>query len=158
MATPDSLEEEAFRIEFTDAPSDSEIARIRAGLREFNRSRIPDKMYSPMVFTLFDPQGEFAGGLSGYAAYEWLCVDLLWVADAVRGKGLGRRLMLAAEEEARQRGCRNAWLDTFSFQARDFYERLGYSIFGELEDFPPGHRRYFMRKALAKVGIDDRHA
>ncbi|MCU1292472.1 MAG: family acetyltransferase [Bryobacterales bacterium] len=138
----------SFRIELTTTPSESEIARIRTGLSEFNRSRIPDRMYVPLVFTLFDAEGEFAGGLTGNIAYGWLFVDLLWVADRVRGQGQGSSLVLAAESEARGRGCRNSWLDTFSFQARDFYERLGYSIFGELEDFPPGHRRYFMRKAL----------
>jgi GNAT superfamily N-acetyltransferase len=138
----------SFRIELTTTPSESEIARIRAGLSAFNRSRIPDRMYMPLVFTLFDVNGEFAGGLTGNLAYGWLFIDLLWVADRVRGQGHGRSLVLAAENEASARGCRNSWLDTFSFQARDFYERLGYSIFGELEDFPPGHCRYFMRKAL----------
>jgi GNAT superfamily N-acetyltransferase len=142
------VNESGFRIELTTTPSDWEIARIRAGLSEFNRSRIPDRMYVPLVFTVFDPAGEFAGGLTGNTAYGWLFIDLLWVAERARGNGQGSRLVLSAEHEARVRGCRNSWLDTFSFQGRDFYERLGYRIFGELEDFPPGHRRYFMRKAL----------
>lgn len=143
----DSSEETSYRIEFPATPED--VDRIQAGLSEFNRSRIPDKGHVPLSFTLRDTAGQFAGGLTGYIAYKWLFVDLLWVMDRARGQGQGRRLLLAAEEEARKHGCRNAWVDTFSFQARDFYERLGYSIFGELEDFPPGHRRYFMRKALA---------
>lgn len=142
-------DEACFRIEFLAQPNEPEVARIRSGLSSYNRSRIPEKQYVPLVFTLFDPKGEFAGGLTGYTAYGWLFVDDLWIAEAARGKGQGRGLLLAAEAEARKRGCRNAWLDTFSFQARDFYERLGYSIFGELEDFPPGHRRYFMRKSLS---------
>lgn len=138
-----------FRVEFTTAPSESDLARIQAGLSQFNRSRIPDRKYAQVCFTLFDGQGQFAGGLTGYTAYEWLFIDLLWIVETARGQGQGRRLMLDAEREARERGCGNAWLDTFSFQGRDFYERLGYKIFGELEDFPPGHRKYFMRKALA---------
>jgi GNAT superfamily N-acetyltransferase len=139
----------SFRIQISTEPNESDIARIRAGLSGFNRSRIPDKQHSLLVLTLSTAAGEFAGGLSGYAAYSWLFVDLLWVAESARGKGQGRRLVLAAEEEARRLGCLNSWLDTFSFQARDFYERLGYRIFGELEDFPAGHRRYFMRKSLS---------
>lgn len=140
---------ETFRIEFTAEPGENETARIGAGLRAFNRSQIPDRQYSPLVFTLFDDQGAFVGGLSAHAAYGWLFIDTLWVADAARGKGQGRRLVLAAEEEAVRRGCGNAWLDTFSFQARGFYERLGYTVFGELEDFPPGHKRFFLRKRLS---------
>lgn len=136
-----------FQIELANTASEPEIARIRDGLAEFNRSRIPDKAHAPLVLTL-SAEAEFLGGLIGYLAYGWLFVETLWVAEPARGQGQGRRLMIAVEDEAKRRGVRNAWLDTFSFQARDFYERVGYSIFGELEDFPPGHRRYFMRKAL----------
>lgn len=144
-----ALSGQSFRIELCAGTGEAEAARISAGLREFNRSQIPDRHYAPLVFTLSKADGEFAGGLVGHAAYGWLFVDLLWVADSARGKGQGRRLMLAAEEEARKLGCRNAWLDTFSFQARGFYERLGYTVFGELEDFPAGHKRYFLRKPLS---------
>jgi len=79
-----------------------------------------------------------------------LCVDLLFVPDTLRGRGLGSELMKRAEEEALARGCHSAWLDTFQFQARGFYERIGYQIFGELSDFPAGHARYFMKKALRR--------
>lgn len=137
-----------FRIERTTHPTEAEVDRIRAGLTAFNRSRIPDRGYLPLAFTLFDAGGEFAGGLTGYLAYGWLFIDLLWVAERARSQNQGRALMLAAEEEGRARGCRHAWLDTFSFQARAFYEKLGYVVFGELPDFPPGHQRYFLRKDL----------
>jgi len=70
------------------------------------------------------------------------------VEDAARGQGLGRRLIGLAEDEARRRGCRHAYLDTTSFQARPFYEKLGYRLWGQLEDFPQGHTRYFLQKAL----------
>jgi GNAT superfamily N-acetyltransferase len=81
-------------------------------------------------------------------------VELLFVPESLRRGGLGRRLMRDAEEEAVRRGCRGAWLDTFSFQARGFYERLGYAAFGFIEDYPPGHSRIFLKKtfgAPAKV-------
>ena len=62
--------------------------------------------------------------------------------------GLGSSLLATAEHEARLRGCRGAWLDTFEFQARGFYERAGYVVFGEIPDYPPGSARYFLKKAL----------
>jgi len=138
----------AFRIERTINPTTDQIDRIREGLTRFNRSQIPDKGLVPLAFTLFDEKDEFRGGLTGHIAYEWLFVDILWVADQARSRGQGRELMLAAEEEARKRGCRHAWVDTFSFQALSFYEKLGYVIFGKLDDFPTGHSRYFLRKDL----------
>ena len=82
--------------------------------------------------------------------YCWNCVnvDSLWVADLCRGTGLGRELLWQVEEEARNKGARLIHLDTFDFQARGFYERNGYEVFGVLEDCPAGHRRYYMKKCL----------
>jgi GNAT superfamily N-acetyltransferase len=77
-----------------------------------------------------------------------LFVELLFVPDSLRGRGVGTDLMKRAESEALARGCHSAWLDTFEFQARGFYERLGYTCFGELSDYPAGAKRYFMKKAL----------
>jgi len=88
------------------------------------------------------------GGLWGRTAYDWLFVELLVVPESLRGRGLGSELMKRAEDEALGRGCHSAWLDTFEFQARGFYERLGYTCFGELPNYPTGFARYFMRKAL----------
>jgi GNAT superfamily N-acetyltransferase len=87
-------------------------------------------------------------GLNGYTDWGWLFVKLLWVCEPLRGTGMGSRLLAAAELEARARGCRGVWLDTFGFQARGFYEKQGYSMFGELGDFPEGHARYFLSKRL----------
>ena len=86
--------------------------------------------------------GEIWGG--------WLQVDVLWVAAALRGRGEGARLMAAAEAYAAQKGCVGVVLDTFSFQARPFYERLGYRVFGQLDDYPPGHTRFYMEKRLGR--------
>lgn len=70
------------------------------------------------------------------------------VAEEARGRGIGTQLLTTGEDHAKARGCRHAWLDTFSFQAPDFYAKRGYIVFGELEDYPPGHRRFFLRKAI----------
>ena len=93
--------------------------------------------------------GSVAGGLWGYTYARWLYIHLFVLPESLRGQGLGTRIMRMAEEEAVRRNCVGIFLDTFSFQARPFYERLGYQVFGTLEDFPPGHSRYFMRKLIA---------
>lgn len=78
--------------------------------------------------------------------FSHLHVDLLFLPESLRRDGIGRRLMNDAEGEAIRRGCRGAWLDTYSFQARGFYERLGYTTFGTIDDYPPGHSRIFLKK------------
>ena len=77
------------------------------------------------------------------------------MAEALRGHGLGSRLLLAAEDLAVSRGCRGSWLGTFDFQARDFYERHGYGVFATLPGFPPGHTHFHLWKALAPMHVDD---
>jgi ribosomal protein S18 acetylase RimI-like enzyme len=98
---------------------------------------------------LRDTTGKLMAGLAGMIYYRWLFIDLLWVAEQIRGQGHGKTLLDVAEEEARSRGCQQVWLDTFSFQAPGFYEKSGYTLFGELSHYPPGHRRYFFRKTLS---------
>ncbi len=87
------------------------------------------------------------GGLSGVLSWGWLFVDALWVDAAARSRGAGRTLMARAERHAVEAGCHAAWLDTF--QAKGFYEAIGYTVFGALEDYPAGQTRYFLRKRLA---------
>jgi GNAT superfamily N-acetyltransferase len=102
----------------------------------------------PVAFFLRDESGEVLGGLLGDIWAGWLHVRTLAVAAPARGRGLGRELMTRAESYARERGCTDAFLDTFSFQARAFYEKLGYRVFGILENHPAGHEHYFMTKRL----------
>jgi ribosomal protein S18 acetylase RimI-like enzyme len=95
---------------------------------------------------LTDADGGLAGGLSGAAYWGWLFIDAVWVRADQRGQGAGRQLMAAAEARAQAWGCGAIWLDTF--QARGFYEALGYTVFGTLENYPAEQTRYFMRKTL----------
>jgi ribosomal protein S18 acetylase RimI-like enzyme len=76
---------------------------------------------------------------------------VLWVAESHRGQGIGDRLLREAESDARRRGAKAAYLDTFRWQAKDFYEKHGYREFGRLEDFPDGQWRSFMQKRLAPL-------
>jgi GNAT superfamily N-acetyltransferase len=102
----------------------------------------------PVAFFLRDENGEILGGLIGHIWAAWLHVKTLAIAAPVRGRGFGKELMKRAETYAVKRGCTDAYLDTFSFQARPFYEKLGYRIFGVLENHPVGHQHYFMTKKL----------
>jgi GNAT superfamily N-acetyltransferase len=86
--------------------------------------------------------------LYGKTSFEWLFIELLFVPELLRGRGIGSKLVKMAEKEAIIRNCPNAWLDTFEFQAREFYEKLGYQVFAELPNFPRNHKRFFLKKSL----------
>jgi GNAT superfamily N-acetyltransferase len=93
--------------------------------------------------------GTVVGGIAAMVNWQWLSVNLVWVQEDLRGTGLGHQLLERIEEVGRRHGCTRAHLDTFSYQARPFYERHGYELFATLDDYPQGHKRYFMRKALS---------
>jgi GNAT superfamily N-acetyltransferase len=104
--------------------------------------------YSPINLFLRDQGDEVLGGLLAAVWGGALYVRILWVSQTLRGKGHGRRLLEAAERRAVERGCRHAFLDTFSFQAPGFYEKQGYQIYARADDWPVGHAHYFLRKDL----------
>ncbi|MFM0643655.1 GNAT family N-acetyltransferase [Paraburkholderia bryophila] len=137
-----------FRYALTDAADTTVRARIAAPLGRFNESQAGPNNFRLLVITLTDDTDEVVGGLWGATAYGWLHIDLLVVPEKARGAGVGKHLMQLAEEEALSRDCHSAWLDTHDFQAKPFYERLGYVPFGELPDYPLGHSRIFLRKTL----------
>jgi GNAT superfamily N-acetyltransferase len=110
-----------------------------------------DEYHSVSVF-LRDDRDEILGGLLGSLWGGWLHVAILWVSEPLRRHGYGRQLLAAAEGYAIERGCTRAWLTTFSFQAPEFYPKLGYETFAVLEDHPLGHRHHFLQKRLAVPG------
>jgi GNAT superfamily N-acetyltransferase len=138
-------------IVMTDTPDQQMRRAIVEPLLRFNAQGAGRPVdHRPLALLLTHPEtGEIIGGLWGGTDFTQLHVDLLFVPDTLRGSGMGRQLMRQAEEEAVRRGCLGAWLDTFSFQARGFYERLGYTVFGTIDDFPPWHSRIFMKKRFA---------
>jgi GNAT superfamily N-acetyltransferase len=103
-----------------------------------------------------DATGELVGGLLGHTNVGWLFVEALWVAERYRRRGFGAAILAAGEAEASRRGCVGVYLDTYSFQAKPFYERLGYQVFGALADCPPGATKYYLSKRLAAVGAPER--
>ncbi len=136
-------------ISLENTPSDADRQTVMNGLFAHNKEQTGDGSYENLTFLVRDAGGEIVGGLLGEVYWGWLHVDVLWVHERLRNDGFGRKLMDMAELEAAERGCHSAFLDTFSFQALSFYLKLGYQIYGELTDFPPGHGRYFLKKSLA---------
>jgi GNAT superfamily N-acetyltransferase len=125
-------------ITLTDTPNAQIRSAILGPLIRFNEARMgqPDD-HRLLAVLLSDPAtGETIGGLWAETLFGQLHVNLLFIPESLRGTGIGRRLMGNAEAEAIRRGCLGAWLDTYSFQARGFYERLGYSVFGTIENHP----------------------
>ena len=135
-------------IKLTDVADEEIRAAILEPLVEYNVSQAGESGSRLICVSLQDASGGVIGGLWGYTGYHWLHVQLLVVPAVLRGRGVGTKIMDLAEVEAAARGCRAAWLDTFEFQARAFYERRGYVCFGELPNYPLGHARFFMKKAL----------
>lgn len=136
------------QLTITDNVTSQDLDEVRLGLTAFNSKFINvDEIKSIGVF-IRDEQGRKLAGLTGSTAGNWLRIDMLWVGDALRGQGVGSRLIQAAEQEARQRGCRYAQVDTASFQARPFYEKLGYSLRFSLDHYPHHHQRHYLTKIL----------
>jgi GNAT superfamily N-acetyltransferase len=137
-----------YSIDLTDQADEAVRKAIVGPLVAYNQDRAGPNDVRPLVVIVKDGGGEPVGGLWGRTAYGWLFVELLVVPESLRGRGVGAQVMQSAEREAIRRGCHGAWLDTFEFQARGFYEKLGYTCFGELSDYPVGFSRYFMKKTL----------
>lgn len=140
--------EEAYQIVYVKKPEESAWGIIGRGLEQFNVQNAGDSKFQRLCFALQTPEQEIVGGILGELFWSWFHIDLLWVKEELRGQGYGQQLLKRVEDEARLRGAKNVFLDTFSFQAPDFYIKRGYHVFGELPDFPPGHQRYFLTKRL----------
>jgi GNAT superfamily N-acetyltransferase len=138
-------------ISLEDAPNPEDVQSVSKSLMRFNRQHAPDDHYRPITIFLRQSDQTLMGGLLGETYWGWLHVDILWLDEKVRGQGLGHKMLQLAEHEAWQRGCRGAHLDTMDWQALPFYEKLGYTVFGVLEDLPEGHKRYFLSKKLNPV-------
>ncbi|MFN8521644.1 MAG: GNAT family N-acetyltransferase [Chloroflexota bacterium] len=131
-----------------DDPSGADVAILGRGLTEHARPTTGVDGFRALAMFLRDADGKILGGVAASVNWDWLQINLVWLAEPLRGGGYGRRLMEAIEGAGRARGCTKAHLDTFSWQARPFYERLGYEVFAVLDDYPPGSQRFYMRKSL----------
>ena len=139
-----------YEITLEEMPSDDDLGVLRNGLAEYGQSMFGTTSVVDVTFFVRDESGQIVGGVHGnYGSFGWMYVDTLWVSERLRGNDYGTRLMNLIEDAAIRNGCTQSYLNTFSFQAPEFYKKLGYTVFAELEDFPAGHSRIFMRKRLA---------
>jgi GNAT superfamily N-acetyltransferase len=139
---------ENIRVVSDPRASAADVDFVRDGLSLFNVAATGDSYYSPLAIFLRDERDAILGGAYGHVWGGWLDLSLLWVAEPLRGKGYGRKLLEAAEGEARSQGCRGVFLSTFSFQARPFYERFGYEVIADVPDYPIGHTYHVLKKNL----------
>lgn len=135
------------RLSIEDNPSAADKDFLDRSLDDMNETRWPMRRPGNFAVFLRNDAGDIEAGLDAIHYGGWLFVHNLWVAEARRGRGLGTLLMREAEARARALGCHSAWLDTFSFQAPEFYRKLGYASFGTL-DHPPGAERIFLQKRM----------
>ncbi|MBS0924702.1 GNAT family N-acetyltransferase [Providencia sp. JGM181] len=128
-------------------PEDKE--ELFTGLRSYNRSFLQNSYFGQLGVYSKDENGIMQGGLLASIKGRWLCIDYLWVDESMRKNGLGSQLMHVAEEESKKLGCHNALVDTFSFQALPFYEKLGYVKQISLPNFPElGMQRHYLSKEI----------
>lgn len=121
---------------------------IQDGLAAYNHEAVGHSEPKPLNVSVRDDTGAIKGGVVARFNFDTVYIDLVWLDDALRGQGQGRAMIELVEAEARKLGARQSWLYTLSFQARPFYETLGYKVFGEMPYMDGKHRRYFMRKDL----------
>lgn len=133
------------RLEFEADPTTSDEAFVKDALGRWNMRVTGFEDYSPAYFFLRD-ENRIHGALLSYVWGKWLHIDVFWLEEDIRRHGWGTKMLEAAHQIAREKGAEAAWLDTFSWQARPFYERFGYEAVFEVPDFPPGHSRIFMVK------------
>ena len=141
---------------FVSEPDEARAEYVSNQLLEFNRARQSplwtnfEEAAAPLEIYALDASGAVVGGLVGETNRipEWMNISVIWVAEGLRGQGIGSRLMRSAEEQARLRRCRFARLATSDFQAPDFYKKLGYQMYGMLEDCPQGETDFYFFKRL----------
>jgi ribosomal protein S18 acetylase RimI-like enzyme len=135
-------------LEVRDTLAPAEIAALEERLYDFNRRATGIDDGRELGVLAHDDGGALVAGLAGVTWGGCCEIRQLWVAKEHRHRGLGRRLMEAAEREARARGCAQIVLSTHDFQAPDFYHRLGYAVIAEIPDYPHGHANLVLRKRL----------
>jgi len=124
--------------------------RIQQQLIKFNDTKIPYNPQQPFlqINRCVKDGDEVVGGILAEMFWGVLTIDILWVKEDFRNRGYASALVTDVETIAKENNCKIAHLDTFDFQARGFYEKLEYTVFGVLEDCPEGHSRHYMSKKL----------
>lgn len=136
IAEPDGLDQQA-------------IEWLQHRLRVYNTEKPGGNDFRPLHLFLRDETGALQGGVLAWTLWSWMHIDALWIEEPLRGRGAGRRLLFEAERRAIQRGCTLVEVDSFCFQSPGFYEHLGYTVFGKLENISGRFTRYYLQKKLS---------
>jgi GNAT superfamily N-acetyltransferase len=137
------------KYELTDNPPDNAFRQMWAPLLRFNEDTVGNAKAHTLAILLKDPTtDELIGGLWGRSLWGSFFIDILFVPETLRGNGIGTSLLRQAEQEAIRRGCRDMWTETYAFQARPFYEKSGFTIFGRLDGPAPIFPHFFFKKSL----------
>ena len=129
-----------------------DVRQVVDGINAYNLAHVPALagVWTPLEYVVKSDEKEVVGGeLAGIGYWNGLEIKVLWVKEEYRGQGLGSRLLEYVEKVAREKGATVSMLDTFDFQAKEFYLKKQYTIIGELPNFPQGHTRIYLSKKLA---------
>ena len=137
------------QIIISDGPDKDSEAAILSALKSYNTVRFGPSDWRSLVISLRNADGIVTGGLSGHTARGWLYTSLLFISEDMRGQGLGPRLLAMAEDEARKRGCKGAYIDTMNPDALAIYQACGYEIFGQIEGFTDTTALTYLKKSLS---------
>lgn len=139
-------------IEITSNPKEEDLSTISKGIKSYNQQYLPDHVVfeNDTKFAVFakDDDGKVLGGIRACAYWNYCILELLWLSKETRGLGVGSKLIEAFEKFAFDKGFNYVRTETVSFQARPFYEKLGYKVYGELPNYPKGHTTYCLFKEL----------
>ncbi len=128
--------------------------QVQRSLVSFNDQHLPSTLRLPVGVFVRDDAGRLRAGACGYICWDWLETELLWVDDSLRADGIGSRLLAQLERMALSKGVYRFKVLTASFQALDFYKKNGYEVYATLEDCPPGHTEYSLRKVIDLSGSE----
>lgn len=145
----DPLKTSGWRIELSTTEDSEPAQKIHRTLKAEVEAEVGPSDRKALILSAHDESGELRGGLRGYSHWKWLYISHLWVDIGARAHGLGARLMMRAEDEARAQGLMGLYVDTFSPRAARFYEKNGFVETGRIQDFPPGRSRIILSKRLS---------
>lgn len=134
--------------EITEIPDDAAVSELRGRLVAFNIAATGYDEYRSLSCFLRNDEGELDAGIDGFSWGGYAMVEWLWVTASIRGRGYGTGLMRAFETESQKRACRTIRVNTHTFQAPDFYRRLGYEEIGYAEGTPIAYGEHFFAKRL----------
>ena len=140
------------KIEITTTPNQADMEFLSQRIQAFNRESVHGipEVAQDLKFAVFvrDTDGKLVGGIRASAYWGYLHIELLWLSAEARGNGIGTQLVKQAEDFAIEHGFRHARVETTSFQAKPFYEKQGYAVYGVLDNFPEGHKSFYLSKCL----------